>query len=109
MYRKCQACRKYDNIYAAIGVHPDDYERLERGETPWSSAINDNSYIAGSFMDWLKRRHLRTTRLLRLEKSDLIIIMMSREESFRKVVCKTVRAGKRGQQAGYYPFKRCMC
>ena len=46
---------KYDNIYAAIGVHPDDYERLERGETPWSSAINDNSYIAGSFMDWLKK------------------------------------------------------
>ena len=23
---------KYDNIYAAIGVHPDDYERLERGD-----------------------------------------------------------------------------
>ena len=40
---------KYENIYAAIGVHPDDYERLERGE-----------------------------------KSDLIIIMMIREESFRK-------------------------
>lgn len=55
---------KYENIYAAIGVHPDDYERLERGENPWSSAINDNSYIAGSFMDWLKKEALTNNKVV---------------------------------------------
>ena len=40
---------KYDNIYAAIGVHPDDYERLERG---------------GSFMDWLKKEALTNNKVV---------------------------------------------
>ncbi len=40
---------KYDNIYAAIGVHPDDYERLERGE---------------SFMDWLKKEALTNNKVV---------------------------------------------
>ena len=40
---------KYENIYAAIGVHPDDYERLERGE---------------SFMDWLKKEALTNNKVV---------------------------------------------
>ena len=40
---------KYDNIYAAIGVHPDDYERLEREE---------------SFMDWLKKEALTNNKVV---------------------------------------------
>lgn len=40
---------KYENIYAAIGVHPDDYERLERRE---------------SFMDWLKKEALTNNKVV---------------------------------------------
>ena len=55
---------KYDDIYAAIGVHPDDYERLERGENPRNSVIDDNSYIAGNFMDWLKKEALTNNKVV---------------------------------------------
>lgn len=40
---------KYDNIYAAIGVHPDDYERLEREE---------------GFMEWLKKEALTNNKVV---------------------------------------------
>ena len=87
-----ELAKKYDNIYAAIGVHPDDYERLERGENPWNSVIDDNPYIAGSgdgfkttssdkrniedsniydnniysgsFMDWLKKEALTNKKVV---------------------------------------------
>ena len=55
---------KYEHIYAAVGIHPDDYERLDKNQ---------------EFLDWLRKK-----RLLLLEKSDLITIMMSRKESFRR-------------------------
>lgn len=38
---------KYDNIYAAIGVHPDDYERLDE-----------------TFMEWLKKEALSNEKVV---------------------------------------------
>ena len=55
---------KYDNIYAAIGVHPDDYERLERGENPRNSVIDDSNIYGGSFMDWLKKEALTNNKVV---------------------------------------------
>ena len=55
---------KYDNIYAAIGVHPDDYERLERGEIPRNSVIDDSNIYGGSFMDWLKKEALTNNKVV---------------------------------------------
>ena len=55
---------KYDNIYAAIGVHPDDYERLERGENPRNSVIDDSNIYCGSFMDWLKKEALTNNKVV---------------------------------------------
>ena len=55
---------KYDNIYAAIGVHPDDYERLERGENPKNSVIDDSNIYGGSFMDWLKKEALTNNKVV---------------------------------------------
>ena len=99
---------KYDNIYAAIGVHPDDYERLERGENPRNSVIDDSNIYGGSFMDWLKKEALTNNKVVAIGEIGLDYYYDEPGTS-EKVVRKTVRAGKRGQQAGYYPFKRCMC
>ena len=40
---------KYEHIYAAVGVHPDDYERLDRQE---------------SFMEWLRHEALTNKKVV---------------------------------------------
>ena len=51
---------KYEYIYAAVGVHPDDYERLDKNQ---------------EFLDWLRNEALNNKK---------VVAMMSRKESFRR-------------------------
>ena len=65
-----ELAKKYDNIYAAIGVHPDDYERLEKDEKPKISYASRNNEMgisennSESFMDWLKNEALTNKKVV---------------------------------------------
>ncbi len=65
-----ELAKKYDNIYAAIGVHPDDYERLENNEKPkiaYPSCNNEMMIFENnseSFMDWLKDEALTNKKVV---------------------------------------------
>ena len=65
-----ELAKRYDNIYAAIGVHPDDYERLEKDEKPKISYASRNNEMgisennSESFMDWLKNEALTNKKVV---------------------------------------------
>lgn len=65
-----ELAKKYDNIYAAIGVHPDDYERLENNEKPKIAYPSCNNEMmisennSESFMDWLKDEALTNKKVV---------------------------------------------
>ena len=58
---------KYDKVYAAVGVHPEDVGNL---------TMHD--------IQWLKKQALNNEKLLQLEKSDLIIIILIIRRKSRK-------------------------
>ena len=67
-----EGCRKtlnlakqYKNIYAAIGVHPDDYDKLNE-----------------DIISWLKEEALSNPKVVAIVRLDLIIIMMSQRGQY---------------------------